>query len=64
MKGKDIGSILFGAAIGAGLVWLFTSDEGKEIVNKMKDKVSDLKDELEKDLKKASKSFEDIKDKI
>jgi len=64
MKGKDIGSILLGAAIGAGLVWLFTSDEGKELVNKMKDKVSDLKDDLEKDFKKASKSFEDIKDKI
>lgn len=57
-------SLLVGATIGAGLAWLFTSDEGKELVNKMKDKVSDLKDELEKDLKKASTIFEDTKNKV
>jgi gas vesicle protein len=64
MKSKDIGSILLGAAIGAGLIWLFTSDDGKELISKIKEKASDLKDELEKDLKKASNSFEDLNDKI
>ncbi len=64
MKSKDIGSLLVGAAIGAGLVWLFTSDDGKEMIAKIKDKVSDLKDEMGNDLKKASNAFEDLKDKI
>lgn len=54
-------SLLVGATIGAGLTWLFTSDEGKELVNKIKDKATDLKDELEK---KASTIFEDSKDKV
>ena len=65
MKGKNIGSLLIGAAIGAGLVWLFTSDEGKELVSKIKDKASDIKDELANDLKKkASTIVDDLKDKI
>jgi len=61
MKNKNMFSLLVGATIGAGLTWLFTSDEGKELVNKIKDKATDLKDELEK---KASTIFEDSKDKV
>ena len=64
MKGKDTGLLILGAAIGAGLVWLFTSDDGKELISKIKDKAANLKDELENEMKSASEKFDDMKDKI
>jgi len=51
-------SFLVGAAVGAGLAWLFTSDEGKEFLTKMKEKASGLKDELDEEIKKARQHFE------
>ncbi len=59
MKNKDIASFLVGAALGAGLAWLFTSDEGKELVNKMKEKASALKDNLEEEISKAKQRFDE-----
>ncbi|MEI6507454.1 MAG: YtxH domain-containing protein [Bacteroidota bacterium] len=59
MKNKDIASFLVGAAVGAGLAWLFTSDEGKELVNKMKEKASALKDNLEEEISKAKQRFDE-----
>ena len=62
MKSRNLITFMAGAAVGAGLLWLFSSDEGKELLTKLKDKASHLKDELEKDLKEVADVFEDLKE--
>jgi gas vesicle protein len=39
-------TFLFGAAIGAAVTWLFTSEEGKKIVAETKEKAKEWKEEL------------------
>lgn len=48
MKNKTGLSFLLGAIIGAGIAWLFTSKEGKELVERAKVKANDLADEIKK----------------
>jgi hypothetical protein len=43
MKNNSWFTFITGALIGAGITWLFTSKEGKEMVAKMKSKGEDLK---------------------
>lgn len=43
---KVLGALLLGAAIGAGLGYLFASEEGKEIRKKVVDKVKDFVDNI------------------
>ena len=50
MKNKAGLSFVLGAIIGAGITWLFTSKEGKEWVEKAKEKANDLGDEMKKQL--------------
>lgn len=54
-----MGLFFAGAAVGAGLTWLFTSDDGKELLNKLKEKVGDLKEDLDDSLENIKQSFED-----
>lgn len=49
-----------GALIGAGIVALLTTDKGKAIVEKAKDKINDLSDELKDQFKKFEKDVADI----
>ena len=63
MKNKNLIPLIAGAAIGAGLLWLFNSEEGKEWLTKLKDKASQLKDDLADDLKDATDTFNDFKEK-
>lgn len=48
MKNKTGLSLVLGAIIGAGIAWLFTSKEGKELVEKTKEKANDLAGEIKK----------------
>ncbi len=57
MKKNGWLTFIAGAAVGAGITWLFTSKEGKEMVQKMKEKGNDLKDIAEKE-------FEALKEKL
>ena len=50
MKNKSWITFLSGALLGAGLTWLFTSKDGKALVQKMKKGGEDLKDHLLKDI--------------
>ncbi|MES2780959.1 MAG: YtxH domain-containing protein [Bacteroidota bacterium] len=50
MKNKTGLSFILGAFIGAGIAWLFTSKEGKELVEKAKGKANDLAGEIKKQL--------------
>ena len=45
-QNKNLLTFLFGAAIGAAAVWLFTSEDGKKIVAETKEKAKKWKDEL------------------
>ncbi len=44
---KVLGALLLGAAIGAGLGYLFASEEGKEIRKKVVDKVKNFVDSMQ-----------------
>ena len=59
MKIKDIGLFFAGAAVGAGLTWLFTTDDGKELLNKLKEKAGDLKEDLDDSIENIKQAFED-----
>lgn len=50
MKNKTGISFVLGAIIGAGIAWLFTSKEGKEVLEKTKEKANQLADEINKRL--------------
>lgn len=54
-QNKNILTFLFGAAIGAAITWLFTSEDGKKIVAESKEKAKQWKDDL-KDKMKADSS--------
>jgi len=43
---KVVGALILGAAIGAGLGYLFASEEGKELRKKVVDKVKDFVDTM------------------
>ena len=45
-QNKNVLTFLFGAAIGAAVTWLFTSEDGKKIVTETKEKAKQWKDEL------------------
>ncbi len=45
-QNKNVLTFLFGAAIGAAVTWLFTSEDGKKIVAETKEKAKQWKDEL------------------
>ncbi len=45
-QNKNLLTFLFGAAIGAAITWLFTSEDGKKIVAETKEKAKQWKDEL------------------
>ena len=45
-QNKNLLTFLFGAAIGATVAWLFTSEDGKKIVAETKKKAKNLKDEV------------------
>jgi gas vesicle protein len=58
MKGKDVGFFLLGAAVGAGIAWLFTSNEGKELLIKAKDIADEWKEDLDEAIAKATQGVD------
>jgi hypothetical protein len=58
---KNSGWIPFisGALIGAGITWLFTSKEGKEIVEQIGGKGKDLKGKLDEELADLQEKLEE-----
>ncbi len=56
MSAKHFFSFLAGAAAGAAVAWLFTSEKGQETVAEIKEKAADGIEQL-------GKAFEDFKEK-
>ena len=59
MKNNHWLSFLSGALIGAGITWLLTSKEGKEVVDKVTTKGKDLKDKMAEELTGLSEQLND-----
>ena len=43
---KNLWPFLLGAAVGAGITWLFASKEGKETLSHLKKKADEMKDDV------------------
>lgn len=43
---KNLWPFLLGAAVGAGITWLFVSKEGKETLSHLKKKADEMKDDV------------------
>ena len=43
---KNLWPFLLGAAVGAGITWLFASKEGKETLSHLKKKAEEMKDDV------------------
>ena len=43
---KNLWPFLLGAAVGAGITWLFVSKEGKETLSNLKKKADEMKDDV------------------
>lgn len=52
---KFLSGVLVGAAAGAAIVYIFGTEEGKELRKKFLDETSDLEKELRKDFEKLAK---------
>jgi gas vesicle protein len=61
---KNLITFVLGAAVGAGIAYLFLSDDGKEILAKLKDKASTLTDELGGEIATGKDIIEDIIDQL
>jgi hypothetical protein len=53
MNQRNLLLFLAGALVGAGVTWLFTSEEGKNLMAELESKAKDLRDDLEKEISKA-----------
>lgn len=60
MKNNGWLTFIAGAIVGAGITWLFTSKEGKEMVQQMKEKGNDLKATAEQELEALKKTLNTI----
>ena len=61
---KNLISFVLGAAVGAGIAYLFLSDDGKEIISKLKDKASNLTDEVGSEISNGKNIIEEIIDQL
>lgn len=59
MKNNHWLSFLGGALLGAGITWLLTSKEGKEVVDKLTEKGKDLKDKVAEELAGLNEQLND-----
>jgi hypothetical protein len=59
MKNNHWLSFVSGALIGAGITWLLTSGEGKEVVDKVTAKGKDLKDKITAELDGLNEQLND-----
>jgi hypothetical protein len=59
MKNNHWLSFLGGALVGAGITWLLTSKEGKEVVDKVTTKGKDLKDKVAEELAGLNEQLND-----
>jgi gas vesicle protein len=64
MKNNGWIGFIAGALVGAGIAWLFTSKEGKELLEKVNDKGGDLKDKAEKEWSALKQEVEQLKNDI
>jgi hypothetical protein len=64
MKGRNIVSFLIGASVGAGLTWLFTTDEGKKLMSDLKERADELKDEIGETIDMAKRTFSDTEKEV
>jgi 2-keto-3-deoxy-galactonokinase len=63
MKNNHWFSFLSGALIGAGITWLLTSKEGKEVVGKITSKGNELKDKLADELAQLNEQINEWSEK-
>jgi len=61
MKNNGWLTFVAGALVGAGIAWLFTSKEGKELRDKLKQKGEDLKDEAQREWEALKKQVDELK---
>lgn len=61
---KFLGGLILGAAAGAALALFFSSDKGKEVVENAKNKLQDLRNELDKIIAKANVVVDEMEAKI
>lgn len=59
---KNLLSFVLGAAVGAGIAYLFLSEDGKKIISGLKDKADKLKDDLEDDITRGKSFLEELGD--
>ena len=59
MKNNHWLSFLGGALVGAGITWLLTSKEGKEVIDKVTIKGKDLKDKVAEELAGLNEQLND-----
>ena len=61
---KNLISFVVGAAVGAGIAYLFLSDDGKEIISKLKDKAGNLTDKLGSEIANGKNVIQEIIDQL
>jgi hypothetical protein len=59
MKKNSWLTFIAGAAVGAGITWLLSSKEGKQIIEQLSDKGNDLKNKAEEELAGLNKQIND-----
>ena len=61
-QNKLLMTFVIGAAVGAALTYLLSSDEGKEIVDDLKKRGKKIRDDLDAELEKGKDIFNDIRE--
>ncbi len=59
MKGRHTLFFLLGLAAGAGVFWLLFSDEGKKLMNDIRLRLDEMKEELGEDYSGIKKVFDE-----
>lgn len=63
MKTNNLLSFLSGALVGAGIAWLFSSKEGKQWMEQMKQKAGSFINDFEKESNQTEEEINALKDK-
>ncbi len=63
-SGSLVAGVVLGAAIGAGLTFLFGTKKGKEIRNKVRDQYPEVFDKIDEVLEGVEDRYEDVVDEV
>ncbi len=58
---KGILTFIIGAAVGSAITYLFTSKDGKELLNKAREKGKDIKNDLQDEIEKGKSLLSELK---